>query len=237
MPCLTPSPTPREPTDLGAQRAIAAIQDRPDTTALLAALPADDPDKRYSWSAFPGRAVQHGPGSTDESTYLVCYCLPDTRGYRWEAHLKTHEIFYVNDNANLSAKYGALYSPSSSASSVETNSANNGDAASRPADAVRRFYAFLNDKHYAAAYALLSDSFRASSPFEAWKAGYASTISSDATVEDSDDPADVPITLTARDQRNGTVVTTVYRGSWATVSDGHGGWLLDDGRLQKSSSN
>jgi hypothetical protein len=108
MPCLTPSPT-REPTDLGAQRAIAAIQDRPDTTALLAALPADDPDKRYSWSAFPGRAVQHGPGSTDESTYLVCYCLPDTRGYRWEAHLKTHEVFYVNDNANLSAKYGALY--------------------------------------------------------------------------------------------------------------------------------
>src|ERR1700681_16095 len=100
-----------------------------------------------------------------------------------------------------------------------------------PADAVRRFYQLLNSASYAAAYDLLSPNFRRGMTFDDWKSGYRTTIESIAAVQNSNDPSRIPLQLVAKDEKNGQVVTKVYEGAWSVVSDGHGGWLLDEGRL------
>ncbi|HZO93094.1 MAG TPA: S1C family serine protease [Candidatus Baltobacteraceae bacterium] len=114
--------------------------------------------------------------------------------------------------------------------------ANTGTEASEgasPADTVREFYGDLNASRFADAYALLSPAFRGGTTFAQWRSGYATTIRSDATVTDSQDPSDVPVRLVATDERNGVLRTTVYEGQWSLVPDGRGGWLLDTGRLHR----
>jgi hypothetical protein len=45
--------------------------------------------------------------SADFQTKFVCYCnAKQTLGWMWEAHTDTGEVYYVNDNAELSKKYG-----------------------------------------------------------------------------------------------------------------------------------
>jgi tRNA A-37 threonylcarbamoyl transferase component Bud32 len=105
-----------------------------------------------------------------------------------------------------------------------------------PSEAVRQYYNRLNAFDYAGAYALLSPDFQRHMPFERWRSGYATTIASVANVEDSNDPSRVPLRLVARDRNLGSVVTTVYEGAWSLVADGRGGWLLDDGRLHRVST-
>jgi len=41
----------------------------------------------------------------DKDPVLVCYCTPKSTGWYWEVHLDTEHVYYVNDNADLSAKY------------------------------------------------------------------------------------------------------------------------------------
>jgi hypothetical protein len=106
MPCLAPTPGPTAPAqDLQTQRAIAMVRARSDAIALVYSHSSDN----YEWSAFPESSVrQTGSGGAADS-YLVCFCQ-QTVGWRWEVHLGTGEVYYVNDNANLSAKYGVTRS-------------------------------------------------------------------------------------------------------------------------------
>lgn len=101
-----------------------------------------------------------------------------------------------------------------------------------PSDTVREYYARLNAQDFPGAYALLSPGFQQQVPFYPWRAGYATTIESIAEVEESNDPSRVFLRLIARDNKHGEVVTTVYSGAWSLISDGRGGWLLDDGRIR-----
>ncbi len=39
-------------------------------------------------------------------TRLACYCDPKGDGWRWEVHVDTRAVYYVNDNADLMRKYG-----------------------------------------------------------------------------------------------------------------------------------
>jgi len=110
-------------------------------------------------------------------------------------------------------------------------------AANSPADTVRQFYALLNTSQYQAAYALLSPDFQKQMPYDQWLSGYATTVRSAATVDDSDDSSDVHIHLVATDEKQGRLVTTVYDGQWSLVPDGRGGWLLDTGRLHQVEGN
>jgi len=101
-----------------------------------------------------------------------------------------------------------------------------------PSETVREYYARLNAQDFPGAYALLSPGFQQQMPFYPWRAGYATTIASIPEVEDSDDPSRVFLRLIARDRKQGEILTTVYSGTWSLISDGRGGWLLDDGRLR-----
>lgn len=49
-------------------------------------------------------------------------------------------------------------------------------------ETVRHFYQLLQERDFAAAYALLSDSYQAANPFAAWEAGYANTVDFTFTV-------------------------------------------------------
>jgi hypothetical protein len=119
MPCLAPTPGPTSPAqDLQAQRAIAIVRARTDAMALVYSHSSGD----YEWSGFPESSVRQTGHGGSPDTYLVCYC-EQTEGWRWEVHLGTGEVYYVNDNANLSAKYGVSRStpvPSAPAAPLET---------------------------------------------------------------------------------------------------------------------
>lgn len=41
-----------------------------------------------------------------DTPLLVCYCSKGNTGWDWEVHLDTREVYFVNDNADLSKKYG-----------------------------------------------------------------------------------------------------------------------------------
>jgi hypothetical protein len=53
-----------------------------------------------------GRSPPPSLRSASFQTKLVCYCTTKGSGWRWEVHVDTGEIFYVNDNADLLKKYG-----------------------------------------------------------------------------------------------------------------------------------
>lgn len=102
-------------------------------------------------------------------------------------------------------------------------------------DAVERFYSEINGKDFESAYKRLSPSFRRSMPFDAFRAGYATTMSVIATVTDSDGGPVVRVHLIAIDRnRNGTSRTSSFDGYWKVVPSANGDLLLDDGRFRKS---
>ena len=110
MPCLGPVPSPTPAAqDLEAQRAIALVRQRPDSMMYAAA----HSDTIYQWNAFPAKTVRKFGSGDEPNTYVVCLCDARGTGWRWEVHLNTGEVYYVNDNANLSVKYGVtLTTPS-----------------------------------------------------------------------------------------------------------------------------
>ncbi|HEX3462678.1 MAG TPA: hypothetical protein VHS78_01325 [Candidatus Elarobacter sp.] len=384
MPCIAPTPPPTAaptptPPSLERQelRAIAQVQRNPQAQRI-----ASRERDGYAWSAVPAaQAVKRGSVRADDAhdALVVCYCDREGFGWRWEAHLRSSETYYVNDNRVLSDRYGARlrptrtpapvvrivvitpppapvteaptpepapvsqtqqtpsaldtvreyyrlwkqrsystmyamltprfqakfpydvyvkyhtnvaeisvdaeqgYSPSvvnvrivsrdreKDGSITQTTNAGQWELAwdgstwkldaqdvhevpgsqvvvaaaprpvsvavpaaggSSPSETVRRFYQLLNGSDYEAAYQLLSANFRRGGSFERWKAGYRTTIESDANVQSSNDPARVPLELVAKDRTGDRVVTHVYQGAWSLVSDGRGGWLLDEGRLR-----
>jgi hypothetical protein len=107
-------------------------------------------------------------------------------------------------------------------------------AARAPADAVTDFYTAINGKHFDEAYALLSPSFVKSMSYNSFRAGYKTTQSVKATIIGSDGTT-VRVHLIATDQNSdGSSRTTNYDGHWTAVSDGSGGWLLDEGAFRRS---
>lgn len=240
MPCMRSTASPSDPHDLSAQRAIAAVQDRSDALFIVSShASGDQAESRYSWSGSLSREAQRSGSTSDDSTFIVCYCKPDSSGFRWETHLKTHEIFYINNNQDLSTKYGVAYSSPSAAPTTSPNSSTQVGLArsASPSEAVRKFYSLLNSRDFAAAYAMTSNALRSGTTFDAWRAGYSTTLSSNAQVSETDDASNVRVTLTARDKTSAGVLTRTFNGRWSLVSDNQGGWLLDDGRFTQISSN
>ena len=96
---------------------------------------------------------------------------------------------------------------------------------------VEQFYANLNSRDFAAAYALLSPTFQTANPFAAWQAGYNNTVS--FTVSVSADPGvanRVLVTINAvENAAGGGTVNRTYVGSWDIIWGGAAGWLLNSG--------
>jgi hypothetical protein len=101
---------------------------------------------------------------------------------------------------------------------------------SYPEFIVLAFYRALGQRRFEAAYAFFSPSMQARTPFEAWRDGYASTVSFTLQTSYVPDPnnqggdtfgsPDVIITLTTVDaQPGGGTVTRVFTGSWTLVED------------------
>lgn len=95
---------------------------------------------------------------------------------------------------------------------------------------VEQFYAYLNSRNFAGAYALLSPTFQSANPFSAWQAGYANTVS--VTVVVSADPGvanRVQVTINAVESTaGGGTVNRTYVGHWDLIWSGTG-WLLHNG--------
>jgi hypothetical protein len=96
------------------------------------------------------------------------------------------------------------------------------------------FYRAISERQYEDAYAFLSPTFKASNPFERWKAGFASTRSIEVETSPGPTPNVVQIELTAVDARpGGGTVTQKFRGSWTLVWSGEQKrWLLDRARIE-----
>lgn len=97
---------------------------------------------------------------------------------------------------------------------VEARSAGRPD--SMP-DVVRLFYERLGRRQLIAAYALLSDAEQASSPYGAWAAGYADTVSVtvDSVAIDASQPDTVRVVITAADRAaDGGQVVRRFAGTW-----------------------
>lgn len=71
----------------------------------------------YAFITVPPNAPQFAPAPSsanpDPTPYPlhypireICYCDPKAYGWRWEVHLDTGEVFRVDGNAALSARYG-----------------------------------------------------------------------------------------------------------------------------------
>jgi hypothetical protein len=53
------------------------------------------------------------PHSPQFQTKIVCYCDSTGTGWRWEVHVDTGDVFFVNDNPDLVKKYWMTNSPNS----------------------------------------------------------------------------------------------------------------------------
>jgi hypothetical protein len=58
-------------------------------------------DEARMWRENPPPSLH----SAQAETKLVCYCDEKGAGWRWEVHVDTGDVFYVNDNADLMKKY------------------------------------------------------------------------------------------------------------------------------------
>ena len=238
MPCLPPTPAPKPPpSDLLAQRAIVAAKAQTNAGLIVLSNP-ETSDEHYEWSAVPASKETHdGSSSSNQSTYIVCYCKPDSNGFRWETHLSTGETFFVNDNATLSQKYRVTMSTpiptqAPTADPTAEAAASNGSSSSSEQDSVTAFYRAISTKQYSVAYNLESDSMKSATSFNQFVAGYSTTQNVDAdTTERNDGSNTVDVVLHATDLKNGQLVNTTYTGYWVLESDGSGGWKLDEGKF------
>jgi hypothetical protein len=96
------------------------------------------------------------------------------------------------------------------------------------------FYAALSEKRFEDAYAFFSPSFKASNPFDRWKAGYANTQSIEVETSEGATPNEVRIALTSVDAKaGGGTVTQRFTGTWTLVwSAEQKRWLLDKASIQ-----
>src|SRR5215208_6524764 len=95
------------------------------------------------------------------------------------------------------------------------------------------FYRALSTRRHEDAYALLSPAFQAGHPFDAWRAGYATTRSIEVETRagrEGNDPSDgryvyeVLVTLTAIDDSpSGEGVTSCFDGRWFLIKGSEGG--------------
>ena len=123
MPCIPAPPTPKPtPFDKDVAKydfdtkvsqadedAIEMVKDRADVRSLIDTYRLSD--AVYKWHADPSNPYNDLPQTTSsekedvDQVRLVCYCTTAGFGYRWEAHLGTRMVYYVNDNAELMKKY------------------------------------------------------------------------------------------------------------------------------------
>jgi hypothetical protein len=103
-----------------------------------------------------------------------------------------------------------------------------------PGTTVQQFYAAISAKRFREAYALLSPGFKKSQSFESFRRGYNTTLDVRAvTAEDGGTMVSAHLVATDRN-RDGSSRVTNYDGHWSVVSDGNGGWLLDEGAFKRS---
>ncbi|HEU5199055.1 MAG TPA: zinc ribbon domain-containing protein [Ktedonobacterales bacterium] len=99
---------------------------------------------------------------------------------------------------------------------------------------INQFYTDINSKQLDAAYDLLSTNYQGTQSRENFKSGYQTTVSDTWTLGDtqtlSDGSIQVPITLTAIDNKNGTNVTTTYTGYYIVIKE-NGQLRIDQGNL------
>jgi hypothetical protein len=103
-----------------------------------------------------------------------------------------------------------------------------------PEEAVALFYALIDRRQFASAYALYSSRFRASEApsFEAWQAGYATTdrVILEYVRRPSGAAAVVEVSILARDIVSGETLVRRFAGTWTLVQE-QGAWRLDVARI------
>jgi len=101
------------------------------------------------------------------------------------------------------------------------------------ADVVKQYYVDWNSADYSSMYALLSDGFKQSHPFDAYARAHAnvSAITVDAQ-QSQDDPATVAVKIFSSDREaDGTISHNTLTGTWTLVNQG-GSWKLDSESVQ-----
>ena len=109
-----------------------------------------------------------------------------------------------------------------------------GQAVTGPVDTVKQFYALLAAQNYAAAWALLSSRYQATTSYTMWVAGYANTQSVALISATSVDPTSVAVSVVATDNEAGRRVVKTFEGTWALMLQ-NGAWKLDVGRIRQAS--
>ncbi len=112
-----------------------------------------------------------------------------------------------------------------------------GQSAVGPADAVRQFYVLVDARNYAAAWAMLSPKYQATTDYTTWVSGYQTTRSVRSTavelVAQAGSSATVAVSVLAIDAEGARLVTRKYEGTWAVVLlDGM--WRLDLGKIRQA---
>jgi hypothetical protein len=137
MPCVPPSPTPaptpynkyaaeslfEDKYSLLKQHAIELTKNSPEAASIV-----ESHDNSYEWNASngfddfwidimnitpkPNATEAPAPSSitTPNPVILVCYCDKKDKGWRWEAHADTGQVFFANGNFDLEKKYGLTHS-------------------------------------------------------------------------------------------------------------------------------
>jgi hypothetical protein len=104
MPAATA--TPWLPTDEEKQQAIQLAKSMASVNSTFGEHRENKWSAEASTSAIPISGWSKPPTEPEEHTYLVCFCNGGGRGFRWEVHVDTNRVYYVNDNADLMSKYG-----------------------------------------------------------------------------------------------------------------------------------
>jgi hypothetical protein len=101
-------------------------------------------------------------------------------------------------------------------------------------NAVTAFYSNISQKNFDAAYAGLSNAYRSTTSRTQFEAGYATTVSVDASAHArGDDGHTVDVVLHAVDFKDGETVNTTYVGVWHLVRGSGDTWLLDNGQFKQ----
>jgi len=125
--------------------------------------------------------------------------------------------------------------PSLQQEQTTTQSANDNTQGNPEENAIIAFYSNISQKNFDAAYAGLSNAYRSTTSRSQFEAGYATTISVDASAHSRGDEAHtVDVVLHAVDSKNGETVHTTYTGVWHLVRGSDGTWLLDNGQFKKT---
>lgn len=101
-----------------------------------------------------------------------------------------------------------------------------------PIDTVRQFYALIGTRNYAAAWALLSPRYQATTTYPNWVAGYQNTRSVMLAAVNAVDPTTVAVSVLATDSEGGRLVPKTFQGTWAVVFL-NDAWRLDAGKIRQ----